>query len=265
VSAVKQFWEKIFRKVMKIAPDFPPRETPRWAGRYKSIGQRMKRGCRLALTIVLAAIAFPPFVAAQTAPIWPDTFLSRVEALALIETLNATLLAARSATFTLDRWCADHKLGHETKIRARLIRGVDKPITAEQRGRLQIDQDEPVRFRHVELKCGDRTLSEADNWYVPSRLSAEMNRLLDTTDTPFGRAVVDLKPFRQTFAAEILWKPLEDGWEQRPPTAAYPREALEIPPKLFEHRALLYTADLKPISEVDEIYTSENLAFAPPQ
>ena len=202
---------------------------------------------------------------AQTATAWPDTFLARVEALALVETLNATLLAARSATFTLDKWCEDHKLGSETKIRARLVRDVDRQITAEQRRRLQIDQNEPVKFRHVELACGGRILSEADNWYVPSRLTAEMNRLLETTDTPFGRAVADLKPFRHTFVAEILWKPLDDGWEQRTPTADYPQQALAIPPKLFEHRALLFTPDLKPISEVDETYTDENLAFAPPR
>ena len=37
--------------------------------------------------------------------------------------------------------------------------------------------------------CGSVVLSEADNWYVPSRLTPEMNRLLDTTDAPFGRVV----------------------------------------------------------------------------
>ena len=200
---------------------------------------------------------------AQTAPEWPDTFVAQVEAVAIVETLDATLLAARSATFTLDKWCADHKLGSETKIRARLVRDIDKPVTAEQRHRLQIDVTEPVKFRHVELRCGDRILSEADNWYVPSRLTAEMNRQL--RPTPFGRAVADLKPFRQTFAAEMLWKPLDDGWEQRPPTADHPQQALTIPLKIFQHRALLYTSDLKPISEVDETYTSENLAFAPPR
>jgi len=57
---------------------------------------------------------------------------------------------------------------------------------------------------------------------------------------------------------------LDNGWEQRRPTADHPQQALAIPPKIFEHRALLYTPDLKPISEVDETYTSENLAFAPP-
>jgi len=40
---------------------------------------------------------------------------------------------------------------------------------------------------------------------------------------------------------------------------------LAISAHLFEHRALLYTLDLKPISEVDEIYTRENLGFPLPR
>jgi hypothetical protein len=36
---------------------------------------------------------------------------------------------------------------------------------------LGVDPDEPVRFRRVPLKCGDHVLSEAENWYVPSRLT----------------------------------------------------------------------------------------------
>ena len=91
-----------------------------------------------------------------------------------------------------------------------------------------------------------------------------MNRLLETTDTPFGRAVADLKPFRRTFAVEINWKPLDDGWKMHPPLADHPDQILALPPILFEHRAILLTPDLKPISEVDENCTRENLAFAPP-
>jgi chorismate-pyruvate lyase len=212
----------------------------------------------------LCAILVPCCAAAQTVPVWPDTFLARVEAQALVETLNASLLAARSATFTLDKWCADHQLGSEPKIRARLLRGIAKPITAEQRHRLQIADDEPIKFRHVELTCGDRVLSEADNWYVPSRLTDEMNRLLETTDIPFGRAIAELKPFRQTFAVELLWRPLEEGWERRAPPADHPEQSLTIPARLFEHRALVYTPDNKPLAEVAETYTGENLAFTPP-
>jgi chorismate-pyruvate lyase len=213
------------------------------------------------LVFVAGALHLAPAEAEQA---WPNTFLARVEALAVIETLNANLLAARSATFTLDKWCADHKLGNETHIRARLLRDVVKPVTEEQRRRLQIGDDEQLKFRHVELRCGDRVLSEADNWYVPSRLTAEMNRLLETTDTPFGRAVAELKPFRQTFAAELLWKPLDDNWELQSVPDDHPEQTLVMPPKLLEHRAVVYTQDNKPIAEVDESYTSENLAFAPP-
>ncbi len=220
-----------------------------------------------AVIVMLGAsgVCITSTAAQTTTPAWPDTFVARVEALAVIETLNATVLSARSATFTLDKWCADHKLAKETKIRARLDRSVDKPVTNEQRSQLQIGTNEPVKFRHVELACGSRVLSEADNWYVPSRLTAEMNRLLETTDISFGRAVAALKPFRQTFAVELLWKPLDDGWESRPPPPDHPGETLAIPAHLFEHRALLYTPDLKAISEVDEIYTRENLAFPLPR
>jgi len=34
---------------------------------------------------------------------------------------------------------------------------------------------------------------------------------------------------------------------------------------LFAHRALMFTPERKPISEVEETYTGENLAFTPPR
>jgi hypothetical protein len=178
----------------------------------------------------------------------------------LIQTLNAEILASRSATLTLEHWCAAHELSDDPKVVARLDRGVDKPASAEQRRRLQVGDAEPVRYRHVRLTCGDHALSEAENWYVPGRLRPEMNRLLETTDTPFGKAVAGLKPYRQTFAVETLWSPLPEGWELRPAPASSPG-ALDIPDRLFEHRALLYTEDHLPFSEVDEVYQSERLAF----
>ncbi len=119
----------------------------------------------------------------------------------------------------------------------------------------------------MQLLCGDRIFSEADNWYVPAWLTAEMNRLLETTTTPFGKAVQDLHPYRRTFAATVLWWPLSEGWETRP--TATPRqdaaESLAIPDALFEHRAVLYTEDGKPFSEVDEVYQRALLDFPPPR
>jgi chorismate-pyruvate lyase len=61
-----------------------------------------------------------------------------------------------------------------------------------------------VRYRRVRLACGDQVLSDADNWYVPARLTAEMNRTLDQTDTPFGAVVKPLGFQRRTLQAEAL-------------------------------------------------------------
>lgn len=217
-----------------------------------------------AALVGLAVMAAGGMARAQPMAAWPDTPVGRIQALAVMQTLNATLLAARSATFTIEAWCADHAMAPEPRIRARLLREIDKPTTAEQRRRLQVGPDELVKYRRVQLSCGDRILSEADNWYVPGRLTAEMNRLLETTDTPFGRAVQDLKPFRQTFAAEVLWSPLPAGWDrpgaQLPPSR--PGAVLEIPDHLFSHRAVLF-ADGVPFSEVAETYTSQVLNFTP--
>jgi hypothetical protein len=101
---------------------------------------------------------------------------------------------------------------------------------------------------------------------VPDRLTADMNRLLDTTDTPFGKVVTPLEPYRQTFAVKLLWLPLPKGWERGSITAPLgPGRALTIPEVLFEHQAVLYTRDHKPFAEVDEVYERQLLAFPPPR
>jgi chorismate-pyruvate lyase len=120
---------------------------------------------------------------------WRDDFIARLEAVALLETLNADLLSHDSATLTLERWCENHKLASAAKIIAEQVHAVDKAPTAEQRRELRVHESEPIRYRRVRLHCGDHVLSEADNWYVPSRLTPDMNYQLDTTNTPFGRVV----------------------------------------------------------------------------
>lgn len=61
--------------------------------------------------LILAAALFAAMpVHAEAPPAWPDTFVARLEALALIQTLNAEILASRSATLTLENWCRDQNL-----------------------------------------------------------------------------------------------------------------------------------------------------------
>jgi hypothetical protein len=203
-------------------------------------------------------------LAAALAP-WPDDFVARLEALALIESLNADLLSHDSATLTLERWCADHHLADPALIVAERVRGADKPATADVRAALDVKPDEPLGYRRVKLKCGERVLSEADNWYVPARLTPEMNRVLETTDTPFGKAVAALRFRRRTLSAELLWSPLPKGWEMGATTPQAAAGALAVPEHVLEHRAVLSLPDGEPFSEVVETYTGEVLAFPPPK
>jgi chorismate-pyruvate lyase len=194
-------------------------------------------------------------------PAWPDTYLSRIEALAALETLNAELLSHDSATSTLERWCAEHRLAAPARIVAIRAAAIDKPPTSQQRLELRVSEAEPLRYRRVRLACGTVVLSEADNWYVPSRLSADMNRQLDTSDVPFGKVVQPLRFQRHTLEALLLWHPLPDGWEMgaAPPQAG--KGVLAIPAQVLEHRAVLTLPDGTPFSEVVETYTNGVFGF----
>ncbi len=225
----------------------------------------LRRTGKFALLAYAAAFGLAQILADGTAaaPAWPDNYQARLAILALIETLNASLLASPSATDTLTDWCAAHHMAQEPKIVAQLQRRIIKPISTEQRRALDIGPNEPVVYRRVELACGIHVLSQADNWYVPSRLTPAMNAALQSSDIPFGRVVRPLHPRRQTIAVKIFWQPLPQGWEMEPPPADRHAQKLVIPPLLFEHRAVLYAADGKPISEVDESYRAEILDFRP--
>jgi hypothetical protein len=217
-----------------------------------------------AMGVVVGFIMTTSASAAERTP-WPDTFAGRLETQALLETLNADLLAHDSATLTIERWCADHRLADPARIVAERVKGADKPASPEVRAALGVKPDEPLGYRRVRLKCGDHVLSEADNWYVPARLTPEMNHVLDTTDTPFGKAVAALRFRRHTLSADLLWRPLPQGWEMGAALAPEEAGALPIPDHVLEHRAVLSTAGGEPFSEVVEAYTGEVLAFPPPR
>jgi chorismate-pyruvate lyase len=198
------------------------------------------------------------------APAWPDTFVARVEALALLQTLNGNLLSHDSATLTLERWCDVHRLASPARIVAVRVADREKPVSPEQRRELAVTPAEPVRYRRVRLLCGSLELSEADNWYVPGRLTAEMNRLLDSTDMPFGKVVQTLHFQRHTLSSTMLWVPLPEGWEMHPVPPSDTSAVLAIPSELLQHRALLTLPDGTPFSEVVETYTAGVLAFQAP-
>src|SRR6188474_1515228 len=108
---------------------------------------------RFASFVVLTAV-FAFRSGAQEAPAWPDTYVARLQALALVQTLNAEVLASRSATATLEAWCRDHRLAEEPSIKAEVMVGVVKAATDETRQRLQVESSERVNYRRVRLRCG---------------------------------------------------------------------------------------------------------------
>jgi hypothetical protein len=196
---------------------------------------------------------------------WTGSFVSRLEALALLETLNAELLSHDSATLTLDKWCEDHRLASPARIVAEFVHGADKAPSADQRKTLGISESEPVRYRQVRLSCGGHVLSEAENWYVPGRLTPDINHVLETTDTAFGRAAKSLNFHRRTLAATLLWSPLPEHWEiQNISKDEHAADALAVPHHVLQHVAVLSLPDGQPISQVIETYTDEILNFPQP-
>ncbi|GJE41047.1 hypothetical protein [Methylobacterium soli] len=203
---------------------------------------------RAFLVRVVTAMLLPVLSAHAEAPaVVHQGESARAETARVIETLRARLLAGPSATAVLEAWCAERGLADDPRLVARRVAGADKPLSALQRQRLGLAADEPVRYRRVRLTCGAHVLSEADNWYVPSRLTPEMNAALDTTEMPFGRVVRPLRPTRSNLGLRMIWQP-GDGQMPNPGDA------------LFSVEAVLSTGDGVPFCEVAETYTGAVLA-----
>ncbi|MCI3134372.1 hypothetical protein [Phenylobacterium aquaticum] len=209
-------------------------------------------------------MSFPPALAAAAALIapltgaWPDSFGARLEALAQVQAFNAELLSHDSATQTLQHWCEAHGAAPGLKIVARRI-DLDKLAGPAERADLGVGPEEPLRYRRVELACGDRVLSRADNWYRPGRLTPEMNAALETTQTPFGVVVRALGYHRRTLSSELLFQPLPRDWETLPRAPEPVGATLVIPPEILRHRAVLSTPDGVAFSLVQETYTDQVL------
>ncbi|WP_201832704.1 hypothetical protein [Microvirga zambiensis] len=121
----------------------------------------------------------------------------------LVWALNTRLIAGATATGTLLAWCEEHGLS-------------DGPITVDVRQRfapalvpddilpaLELNPGETIDYRQVQLMRGALPLATAENWFVPQRLTAAMNKALNTTETPFATVIAPLRPVRRILAAAI--------------------------------------------------------------
>ena len=113
--------------------------------------------------------------------------------------LCETLLTTFSFTAALQVWCEVRNLG-EGDLYSVIHDTADKPDLPQVGADiLKPRGDETVRHRAITLTRGDVPLLDADNWYIPDRLPVRARMLLDTTDTPFGKALEGSLQNRETF------------------------------------------------------------------
>lgn len=158
-----------------------------------------------------------------------------------LDQFEARLAANPSATAVLESWCREH-FDPSATVRASVISTSSSSPTARIRRELAIGDAEHLGYRRVSLQCSGRTLSLAYNWYVPGRLTPEMNRALAATDQPFGRVAAPLNYTRERLLGQR-------GNADYCPAGT-----------ILTHRALLRLPDGRPLALVVECYTGAILA-----
>lgn len=175
----------------------------------------------------------------------PDPLAVGASAWRRLQAFHHRLLAEPSATAVLEHWCGGVPV--QVVKRPGASRRPPPPLLAH----LAAAADEPVAYRQVALVCAGKTVSEAENWYLPGRLEADMHHALAQSDRPFGRIVKSLDFLRETLGVDWLWQP---------GTAA----PTELPWALLRHQAVLTRTDGQPFSVVIETYTRAVLSFELP-
>ena len=106
---------------------------------------------------------------------------------AVLSAFEANLAAHASATRALEQWCENRGIADPATISAVPVAAQPGTPPDDLYQLLAAPAETVLGYRHVQLTCGDKVLSEAHNWYVPTRLTAEMNRQLHETNVPFGK------------------------------------------------------------------------------
>jgi chorismate-pyruvate lyase len=181
---------------------------------------------------------------AITAAACTTTTTSRSTRSGTLKQFEAVLAANASATTALGQWCGRQLFADPPLVTALPVVGAIRALSPAMRELLQPGPGEEPAVRIVRLSCGGRVLSEAENWYVPARLTPEMNARLATTQTPFGTVAAPLGFTRESLFA------------QRGRAAWCPEGTI------LSHRARLVLPGGKSLALVTECYTSANLDSA---
>lgn len=158
-----------------------------------------------------------------------------------VDGLERMLASHHSATAALEQWCRQQGMADPAQVTAELAAGELVARPDDLPALLGLRGDEPLASRHVRLTCGNRLLSQAQNWYVPERLTAEMNAALASTATPFGKIAAPLG-----FRRELLESRRGGGADCPAGTVLFQRALLRLP-------------DGRPLAHVVECYAASVL------
>ena len=164
------------------------------------------------------------------------------EAAELVADLKREIVRGPTTSRALERWCRDRGLDDDPQIVADVSPTPPAPLTPEEREWLGVTRREILACRRVQLRCGSLLLVDADNWYVASRLTPDMNERLRATRIPFGRVVEPFGPYRCTMSSTTFW-----------PGA--------IEQALFHVQAVVYADRHVPLAVVRESYRRELLGI----
>lgn len=179
-------------------------------------------------------------------PILPSAAIAGLTACAIqpaapVEGLERMLASHDSATAALEQWCQQQGLANPARVVAQQMPGQLVGEPADLRALLDVNAGEVLGSRHVHLTCGGRLLSQAQNWYVPARLTAEMNAALASTATPFGKVAAPLG-----FRRELIETRRGAGPDCPAGTVLFQRAILRLP-------------DGRPLAHVLECYAASAL------
>lgn len=150
--------------------------------------------------------------------------------------LEEALNQRQSATATLQNFCNTNIYIDHIDINNKNI------IPDEVIKKLNISDNNTIKIRHVHLKCAHIIYSDAWNYYVPSRLPNKTQKILLTTNIPFGRALGE---------KNFLRLPLSQ------------QESSLKPPFILQNRAVLFDkTNHLPLAFIIENYTKNALHAA---
>ncbi len=192
---------------------------------------------------------------------WRDSYTTRLEALALLQSLNADLLSHDSATLTLDRWCGTHRLAEPAKIRRRARARRGEGADPDQREILGVSATEPLHYRRVRLEVriaralgsGQLVRAVAPHTGDESAAGDERHRVRSRRAGARSSAAVRCP---QSCSGRLYRR----GGTWVAPSCEG-RKPLESALYVIQHKAVLTLPDGTPFSEVVETYTAEVLAF----